>query len=164
MDVFFWHRRSPCCYACSSRLRWVKGRSRPKAFAEPALLNESIVSFKSAYSMVYRLENVYILTPIRSCQFSQGDIYRPQGMWSQRWGLNGPDRDSQGFHGVNPTSVTYARPGGILFEISSFENSHDLLCYMNDTTSSVSLHESLKRLSNRVKCKKRYPYPSLLPS
>ena len=52
---------------------------------------------------------------IRSCPFSQGDIYWPHGMWSQRWGLDGPGGDSQGFHGVNPTSVTYARPGGILF-------------------------------------------------
>ena len=53
-------------------------------------------------------------------------------MWPQGWGLDEPDGVSQGFHGVNPTSVTTPRPGGILFEISPFENSHDLLWYMND--------------------------------
>ncbi len=34
------------------------------------------------------------------------------------WGLDEPGRDSQGFDSVNPTYVTTARPGGILFEIS----------------------------------------------
>ena len=127
-------------------------------------MNKSLVSFRGPYSMVYRLERVYTLTAIRSCQFSQGDIYWPQGMWSQRWDLDRPDRDSQGFNGVNPTSVTTARPGGILFEISPLENSHDLLWYMSDTTSLVSLKRSSKRLFNRLKCKKRHPYCSILPT
>ena len=43
------------------------------------------------------------------------------------WGLDEPGGDSQGFGGVNPTYVTTARPGGILFEISPLKNSHDLL-------------------------------------
>ena len=86
-----------------------------------------------------------MLSAIRSYPFSQGDIYWPHGMWPQRWDLDEADGDSQGFHGVNPTSVTYARPGGILFEISPLENSHDLLWYMNDTNRLLSLHGSLKR-------------------
>ena len=101
--------------------------------AQPALLNKSLVSYKRVSSMVYSVENVYILTAIRSCQFSQGDIYWPHGRWPQRCGLEGPGGDSQGFRGVTPTSVTTARPGGILFKISPFENSHDLLWYVDDT-------------------------------
>ncbi len=31
------------------------------------------------------------------------------------WGLGEPDGDSQGFDSVNPTYLTTARPGGILF-------------------------------------------------
>jgi hypothetical protein len=76
---------------------------------------KKLASFKSVYSMVYWLENGHILTAIRSCQFSDGDIYEPYGSWPQRWDLNEPDGDSQGFKGVNPTSVAYAGPGGILF-------------------------------------------------
>jgi len=53
-------------------------------------------------------------------------------MWSNMWGLEEPDRDSQGFRGVNPTYVTTARSGGIFFEISPFKNSHDLLQNVND--------------------------------
>jgi hypothetical protein len=77
--------------------------------------------------MVYSLENVHIIAPIRSCLFSQGDIYRSHGRWSHMWGLDEPGGNSQGFGGVNPTFVTTARPGGILFEISPLKNSHDLL-------------------------------------
>jgi hypothetical protein len=40
----------------------------------------------------------------------------------QSWGLNNPEGNSKGFRGVNPSSVTTARPGGILFEISPLEN------------------------------------------
>jgi hypothetical protein len=65
-------------------------------------------------------------------------------MWSQRWGLERPGGDSQGSHGVKPTSVTTESPGGILFEISPLENSHDLLWHMRDTTRLVSLHEYLR--------------------
>jgi hypothetical protein len=59
--------------------------------------------------------------------FSQGAIYKGQGMWSNMWGLDEPGKDSQGFRGVNPTYLTTARLGGIFFEISPFKNSHDLL-------------------------------------
>ena len=83
--------------------------------------------FKSVYPTVYWVENRYIITSIRSCPFSQGAIYRPQERWSNMWGLDEPDGDSQGFGGVNPTYVTTARPGGIFFKISPFKNSHDLL-------------------------------------
>ncbi len=48
------------------------------------------------------------------------------------WDLDEPGKDSQGFRGVNPTYVTTARPGGIVFEISPFKNSHDLLQNVND--------------------------------
>jgi len=54
-----------------------------------------------------------MLTSIRSCQFSQGAIYKLQGMWSNMWSLDEPERDSQGFRGVNPTYLTTARPSGI---------------------------------------------------
>jgi hypothetical protein len=47
-------------------------------------------------------------------------------------GLDEPGEDSQGFGGVTPTYLTTARPGGILFEISPFKNSHDLLSNVND--------------------------------
>ena len=97
-----------------------------------------------------------MLTPIRSCQFPQGDIYWPHGMWSQRWALDGPDGDSQGFHGVNPTSVTTARPSGILFKISPFENSHDLLWYMNDA-SCLSLRRYLKPGIQQGEVQKKIP-------
>ena len=91
-----------------------------------------MVSFKSVYSMVYWLENEYMTTSTRPCQFSQGDIYRPQGRWSNIWGLDEPEQDSQGFQGVNPTYLTTARLSGISFEISPFKNSHDLLWNVND--------------------------------
>jgi len=100
----------------------------------------SLVSFKSVYSMVYWSENVYIITSIRSCPFSQGPpaialaqarragaIYEGQGMWPNMWGLDEPGKDSQGFQRGNPTYLTTARPRGIFFEISPFKNSHDLL-------------------------------------
>jgi len=77
--------------------------------------------------MAYWLENLHIVTSIRPCPFSQGAIYRPQGMWSNMWGLDEPDGDSQGFRGVNPTYLATARSGAIFFEISPFKNSHDLL-------------------------------------
>ena len=86
-----------------------------------------LVSFKTVYPIVYWLEKVCIITSIRSCPFSQGAIYRPHGRWSNMWGLDEPGKDSQGFRGVNPTYSTTAGPGGIFFEISPFENSHDLL-------------------------------------
>jgi len=54
-----------------------------------------------------------MVTSIRPCQFSQGAIYKPHGMWSNMWGLDDPGDNSQGFRGVNPTYVTTARPGGI---------------------------------------------------
>ena len=73
-----------------------------------------------------------MITSIRSCPFSQGAIYWPQGMWSNMWGLDEPDGDSQGFHSVNPTYLTTAWRGGIFFEISPFKNSHDLLSNVND--------------------------------
>jgi len=63
--------------------------------------------------MVHWLENVYTLTSIRPCPFSQGAIYKPQGMWSNMRGLDEPGKDSQGFRGVNPPYVTTARPSGI---------------------------------------------------
>ena len=91
--------------------------------------------------------SLMLLIVIRSCPFSQGDIYWPQGTWSQRWGLNNPEGNSKGFCGVNPSSATTARPGGILFEISPLENSHDLLSYMEDTNSLVSLPRHLKGIS-----------------
>jgi len=90
--------------------------------------------------MVYWLESGYTITSIRSCQFSQGlpaialaqarqagAIYGPQRRWTNVWGLDEIDGDSQGFDSVNPTYLATARPGGIFFEISPFKNSHDLL-------------------------------------
>jgi len=68
--------------------------------------------------VVYLLENVYIIPSMRSCQFSQGAIYKAQGRWSNMWGLDEPGHNSQGLGDVNPTYLTTARPGGILFEIS----------------------------------------------
>jgi hypothetical protein len=55
-------------------------------------------------------------------------------MWSNMWGLDEPDGESQGFRGVNPTYLTTARPGGISFEISPLKNSHDLLQNVNDSS------------------------------
>ena len=72
-----------------------------------------LVSFKSIGRMLYRLENVCIVTSIRSCQFPQGDIYWPRGRWPNMWGLSELGQDSQGFRGVNPTYLTTARLGGI---------------------------------------------------
>ena len=118
MAVFYYTEAAHAVMLAHLRLWRVKGKTRLITRAEPALLNKRLVSFKGAYSMVYWLENVYILASIRSCQFSQGDIYWPHGICSQRWGSDDPGGDSQGFHGANPPSVTYARPGGILFEIS----------------------------------------------
>jgi len=48
------------------------------------------------------------------------------------WGFNETGHKSQGFHGVNPTGLTIARPGVPLkisgiFEILPLKNSHDLL-------------------------------------
>ena len=40
----------------------------------PAPTVNRSVSFESVYSMVCWLENGYIITSIRPCQFSQGDI------------------------------------------------------------------------------------------
>jgi len=34
------------------------------------------------------------------------------------WGLDEPGKDSRGFHGVNPTYLTTAKPSGMFFEIS----------------------------------------------
>jgi len=102
-----------------------------RKIAVPTILINLLVSFKSVCLVVYLLENVYIITSIRACLFSQGAIYKPQGMWSNMWGLAEPDRDSQGFRGVNPTYLTTARPGRISFEISPFKNSHDLLSNVN---------------------------------
>jgi hypothetical protein len=67
-----------------------------------------------------------MITSNRSCQFSQGDIYRPQGRWPNIWGLDDPDQRSQGFRGVNPKYLATADPGGILSKISPFENRHAL--------------------------------------
>jgi hypothetical protein len=69
-----------------------------------------LVSFKSVYSMAYWLENVYIITSIRSCPFSQGAIYKPQERWSNMWGLDEPDGHSQGFRGVNSTRAVAEIP------------------------------------------------------
>jgi len=76
------------------------------------LAHSILVSFKSIGRMLYRLENVYIVTSIRSCQFPQGDIYWPRGRWSNMWGLSELGQDSQGFRGVNSTYLTTARLGG----------------------------------------------------
>ena len=70
------------------------------------------------HSIIYWLGNIYVTTSIRSCPFFQGAIYKPQGMWSNMWGLDEPDRHSWGFRGVNPTYLATARPSGIFFEIS----------------------------------------------
>ena len=61
-------------------LRMVKGKSRLEAPAQPALLNKSLIAFKSVSSMAYSLGHIYTLTAIRSCPFSHGDIYWPHGM------------------------------------------------------------------------------------
>ena len=58
-------------------------------------------------------------------------------------GSNESAGDSEGFQGVNPTSVTTARSGGILFEISPLENSHDLLWEINGA-SCLWINQSLK--------------------
>jgi len=63
--------------------------------------------------MVYWLGNGSITTSIRPWPFSQGAIYKGQGMWSNMWGLDEPYRDSQGFQGVNSPYLTTARLGGI---------------------------------------------------
>ncbi len=68
--------------------------------------------------MVYWLENGTIITSIRPWPFSQGAIYKGQGMLSNMWGLDELDRDSQGFRGVNPTYLTTARSGGIFLDIA----------------------------------------------
>lgn len=41
-------------------------------------------------------------------------------------GFNKSVGDSQGFCGVNPEFSATAKPGGIFFEISSFEKAHGL--------------------------------------
>jgi hypothetical protein len=60
----------------------------------------------------------------RACQFFQGDIYRPNRMWSNIWGLNDPGKDSQCLPGVNPKYLTTAGSCGILGEMSPFKNHH----------------------------------------
>jgi hypothetical protein len=67
-----------------------------------------------------------MITFTRSWQFSQGDIYRPQGRWPNIWGLDEPLPESHGFRGVNPKNLATADPGGILSKISPFENRHAL--------------------------------------
>ena len=81
-------------------------------------------------------------------------------MWSQRWGLNYPEGDSQGFRGVSPTSVTTAGPGGIPFTISALENSHDLLWEMTGA-SCVWINQSLKTGIQQDEVQKKHPYPSI---
>ena len=44
-----------------------------------------------------------------------------------------------------PTAVTTASSGGISFEISPLENSHDLLWYMSNTNSLVSIQRYFSR-------------------
>jgi len=101
---------------------------RQDLFAKNVLMTAQRDLYRSkVFTQVYWSENVYTVTSIRSCPFSQGAIYKGQGMWSNMWSLDEPAKDSQGFRGVNPTYLTTARLGGIFFEIAPFKNSHDLL-------------------------------------
>jgi hypothetical protein len=68
---------------------------------------------QKVYLMVYWLENVYTITSMRSCQFSQGDIYRLGRTWPNMWCLAEPGKDSQGFRGENLAYLTTERSGGI---------------------------------------------------
>jgi hypothetical protein len=91
-------------------------------------MNEPSAECLEYFNIVQKcLLNGILIRAIRPWPFSQGAIYKGQGMLSNMWGLDELDRDSQGFRGVNPTYVTTARPGGIFFEILPFKNSHDLL-------------------------------------